>query len=79
MPTASRINSAQARSTSVAAEPPLIAAAPSPTNAGVFGIARITATCGPMAASRVAMLIPAAMDNTRFTPRLRSEVNASTT
>ncbi|CAB5037659.1 unannotated protein [freshwater metagenome] len=56
-----------------------MAAAPSPTKAGVVGIARITATLGPIADSSVARLIPAAMDKTRCTPRLRNAVSASTT
>ena len=57
-PTAERIDSAQSRSSSEAALPPAIAAAPAPTSAGVFGIARTTATPSGSAASSVLVVHP---------------------
>ncbi len=53
---------------SVAARPGAIADAPSRTRAGVFGIARMTATPEPAAASIVASRTPAAIDSNRVAP-----------
>ncbi len=48
--------------------PPAIADVPLPTNAGVLGMQRTTATPGPAAASMVARFTPAAIDRIRRAP-----------
>ena len=45
-----------------------MAAAPAPTSAGVFGMARTTGTPAPAASSRRAMVTPAAIDSTLAAP-----------
>ena len=68
VPTAPRIDSAHTMSSSVHCADMQIPAAPSPTSAGVFGIARTTAVPLPAASRNVATLMPAAMESTRFAP-----------
>jgi hypothetical protein len=58
-------------------EDPLIAAAPSPTSAGVFGIARTTAAVEPAAACNVDNEMPAAIDSTRVAPARASAAHVS--
>ena len=53
------------------AAPGLIAAAPAPISAGVFGIARTTGTGLPSAASIAPVVMPAATDSTRSQPASR--------
>ncbi|CAB4644770.1 unannotated protein [freshwater metagenome] len=72
VPTAPRIVSAHTMSSSVHCAETQIPAAPSPTSAGVFGIARTTAVPLPAASCKVATLIPAAMERTRFAPAFAS-------
>src|SRR5262249_17783858 len=68
VPTAERIDSAHARSSSPASRPGAMAAAPAPTSAGVFGMARTTAMPDPNPASSVASGTPAAIDSARWQP-----------
>ena len=68
MPTEPRIRSAHSRSSSPAPGPAVIADTPLPTSAGVLGIARTTAADGPAAAAIVAVVTPAAIDNSRRAP-----------
>jgi hypothetical protein len=58
-------------------EDPLIAAAPSPTSAGVFGIARTTAAVAPAAACNVVNPMPAAIDRIRVAPACASAAHVS--
>ncbi len=52
----------------MARRPPEMAAAPAPTRAGVFGMARTTAASVPTASSITAVVTPAAIDSTRPAP-----------
>ena len=79
MPTAPSTDSAHLRSSSVAVLPPVIAEAPFPTSAGVFGMHRTTATPSPAESSMVAMLIPAAIDNSRVAPAATAAAVAART
>ena len=78
-PTAARSPSAHARSASVAARPAQMAEAPSPTRAGVLGMARTTGVPAPTAASRLAVETPAAIDSTRRVPARWASARAATT
>src|SRR5215204_1048284 len=60
--------SAHAMSPSPAEDPGLIAAAPAPTRAGVFGMARTTGSGRPAAASMARVVTPAATDRIRSDP-----------
>ncbi len=51
---------------------------PRPTRAGVFGIARTTATAAPTADWSVSIRTPAAIDNTRVAPASRAAAAATT-
>src|SRR4051812_32601361 len=79
MPTAPRMLSAHARSSSPAHVPAAMAAAPAPTNAGVFGMARPTGVPSPTQRSRLARGTPAAIDSTRCTPASATARHAPST
>ena len=68
IPPALTNDSAHARSASVHCALPQIADTPSPTNAGVFGMARTAAVVEPAAFCNVATEIPAAIESTRGIP-----------
>ena len=66
----------------IAADPPAIADAPSPTSAGVFGIARTTATparTGRAPARCAAIVTPAAIDRSRARPAATAVAAAAAT
>ncbi|CAB5057388.1 unannotated protein [freshwater metagenome] len=77
MPTALNKDSAHARSASVHCALPQIADTPSPTNAGVFGIARTAAVVAPAADCNVATEIPAAIERTRGIPNAAADTHTA--
>src|SRR5690606_21395206 len=77
VPTAPRIERAHSASPGPAWAPSDIAAAPSPTSAGVFGIARTTGTPAPAASSSAMSGTPAAIDSTRRSPTAAAPRSAS--
>ena len=77
VPTLPNTDSAHSMSARTHCEDPLIAAAPSPTSAGVFGIARTTAAVAPAADCNVVNPMPAAIDSTRVAPACASAAHVS--